>query len=268
MDISNRLDVWKSKELHGRFFRALMGPDVDKLPSLEWLRFGDLFGETEGFVCAIQDEVIMTNNYRRFIIKDGTVDICRACHKSGETIRHITSGCSHLANGQYLHRHNLVARIIHQQLALQYNLIEFRHPYYQYVPQPVLENSRVTLYWDRSVITDRTIIANRPDIVIIDRSTRKAVLVDITIPHDGNLIKAEIDKLSKYQDLAHEVTAMWHVDSTIIVPVVVSVNGLISKSFKQHLKKLNIKPWIGRQIQKAVLLDTARIVRKHLSLMT
>ncbi|KAI8429903.1 hypothetical protein MSG28_000381 [Choristoneura fumiferana] len=92
------------------------------------------------------------------------------------------------------------------------------------------------------------------------------VLVDITIPHDENLVKAEKDKLSKYLDLADQVTAMWDVDSTIIVPIVVSANGLIAKSLDQHLKRLSLYGWIKGQIQKAVLLDTARIVRRFLTL--
>jgi hypothetical protein len=86
------------------------------------------------------------------------------------------------------------------------------------------------------------------------------VLVDITIPHD------EKDKASKYLDLAHEVTAMWDVNSTIIVPIVVSANGLIAKSLDHHLKRLSLDGWIKGRIQKAVLLDSARIVRRFLSL--
>lgn len=266
MSVSDRRDVWKGKELHGRFYRALNGPDVDFEASVSWLRFGDLFGETEGFVFAIMDEVVMTNNYRKYIVKDGTVDICRACHCPGESIRHIVSGCSRLANGEYLHRHNQVARIIHQQLALKYNLVDTVVPYYRYVPDPVLENGRATLYWDRSIITDRTIVANKPDLVMIDRSERRAMIIDITIPHDENLVKAEKDKQIKYLDLAHEIVDMWDVDSAVIVPIVVSVNGLIAKSLNQHLKRLALDGWVKGLIQKAVLLDTARIVRRFLSL--
>ncbi|KAJ0171089.1 hypothetical protein K1T71_013288 [Dendrolimus kikuchii] len=65
-----------------------------------------------------------------------------------------------------------LARIIHQQLALRYGLIATEVPYYKYTPEPVLENGHITLYWDRSIITDRTIVANKPDIAIIDRSAR------------------------------------------------------------------------------------------------
>ncbi|XP_045541510.1 uncharacterized protein LOC123723010 [Papilio machaon] len=106
LSTSERLDIWKSKELHGRFYRALHGPDVDLPASVNWQRFGDLFGETEGFVCAIMDEVIKTNNYRKYIMRDGTLDVCRLCHCPGESLRHVTSGCSRLANSEYLHRHN------------------------------------------------------------------------------------------------------------------------------------------------------------------
>ncbi len=205
---------------------------------------------------------MLTNNYRKYIIKDGTADICRACHRPGESIRHIISGCSHLANGEYLHRHNLVARIIHQQLALKYKLVESEVPYYRYLPDPVLENEHVYL----TIITDRTIVANKPDIVVIDRSSRRTMIVDITIPHDENLVKAEKDKSSKYLDLAHEIVDMWEVDSAIIVPIVVSANGLIAKSLDHHLKRLALDGWIKGLMQKAVLLDTARIVRRFLSL--
>ena len=60
--------------------------------------------------------------------------------------------------------------------------------------------------------------------------TRRVVIVDVTIPHDGNFVKAEKENLTKYLDLAHEITAMWDVNATIIVLIVVSVNGLIAKS--------------------------------------
>lgn len=265
LSTDDRRTVWKGKELHGRFYQALHGPDVDMSASVSWLRFGNLFGETEGFVCGIMDEVIKTNNYRKYIIKDGTLDICRACHQPGESIRHVISGCPRLANGEYLHRHNQVARIIHQQLALKYSLVSTEVPYYRYMPEAVLQNDHATLYWDRSIITDRTIVANKPDIVLIDRSTRKAILVDIAVPHDVNLVKAENDKQTKYLDLAREITDMWDVDSATIVPIVVSANGLIAKTLDQHLKKLALGSWVGGQIQKAVLLCTARIVRRFLS---
>ncbi|CAH2227606.1 jg25108 [Pararge aegeria aegeria] len=106
----------------------------------------------------------------------------------------------------------------------------------------------------------------KPDIVLVDRSVRRAIIVDITIPHDDNLVKAEKEKISKYLDLAHEITAMWNVEWTVVVPIVVSVNGLLAKSFDPHLKKLSLGGWMKGRIQKAVVLETARIVRRFLTL--
>ena len=47
-----------------------------------------MYPETEGFFMAIQDGVIKTRNYQKYIIKDNTVvyDWCRMCDKPGETI--------------------------------------------------------------------------------------------------------------------------------------------------------------------------------------
>ncbi|KAA5634464.1 hypothetical protein F3G63_34945 [Pseudomonas aeruginosa] len=90
--------------------------------------------------------------------------------------------------------------------------------------------------------------------------------MDITIPYDENLVRAEADKKTKYLDLAHEVTDMWRVVSTEIIPVVVSVNGLVPKSLSKHLERLGLnKKSVVAQMQKAVLLDNARIVRRFLS---
>ena len=70
------------------------------------------------------DEVILTTNYWRYIIEDRTGDVCRACHRPGESIRHIINGCSRLANGEYLHKHRQGAMINHQQLTLKYKLLD------------------------------------------------------------------------------------------------------------------------------------------------
>ncbi|CAG4996135.1 unnamed protein product [Parnassius apollo] len=132
-------------------------------------------------------------------------------------------------------------------------------------PEAVLENDCARLYWDRAVITDRTILANKPDIVLMDRAQSRIFLVDTTIPYDENLVKAEIDKQTKY--LAHEMTDKWGGLPTEIIPVVVSANGLIPVSLSGHLRRLGLRGGpLQVQMQKAVLLDTARIVRRFLSL--
>ena len=58
----------------------------------------DLFAETEGFLAAIQDQVILTRNYKKYILKQpDTHELCRRCGKESETFQHITAACEQLA---------------------------------------------------------------------------------------------------------------------------------------------------------------------------
>jgi hypothetical protein len=41
--------------------------------------------------------------------------------------------------------------------------------------------------WDCSVITDKTIPANRPDIIVTDRVNKYTYLIDIAVPGTMNL---------------------------------------------------------------------------------
>jgi hypothetical protein len=83
-----------------------------------------------GFVMAIQDKVIHVKNYRKCILKEDLQnDTCRRCEKAPETIEHITGSCTCLANMQYLHRHKNVAKIIHQQIAIDKKLLKTYIPY-------------------------------------------------------------------------------------------------------------------------------------------
>ncbi|HEY6435395.1 MAG TPA: hypothetical protein VIY47_02315, partial [Ignavibacteriaceae bacterium] len=275
LNLSNRSNVneltpihhvatWKQKSLHGRFANSLSNADRS---STNWLENGLLYAETEGFMFAIQDQVIATKNYKKFIEKLNIEnDKCRICNRESETIHHITSGCSLLSNTEYLHRHNLSAKIVHQFLAQRYKLITTDDPYYKYEPQPVLENESIKIYWDRPVITDRTILANRPDIIIIDKSNKTAKLIDLAHPNDHNLNTSFSNKITKYKDLAEEIKIMWQMNSVEIIPIVISANGLVHQKQFEFINKLNIPKFIINKIQKSVILETCRIVRKILNI--
>lgn len=71
-----------------------------KLPSsVPWLSLRDLFWETECIASAIADEIIMTMNYRRFILRDGTIDNWQTYSYPGESLRHSSTDRCHFANG-------------------------------------------------------------------------------------------------------------------------------------------------------------------------
>ncbi|RZF38074.1 hypothetical protein LSTR_LSTR006473 [Laodelphax striatellus] len=193
---------------------------VDCILSNLWLRHGSLFPETEGFAVAIQDRVIATKVYRKRILQEhGIDDRCRRCREAPETIEHIIAGCSSLARVEYLKRHNDVAKIIHQRIALKFGFLEEERPYYIYQPAPVLENDKAKIYWDRSIRTDLTIMANRPDVMMMDKKKKIAFLIDVAIPLNHNLRSTQAEKINKYVALAEELKALFHLDCVRIIPV-------------------------------------------------
>lgn len=265
--VQQKIAAWADKALHGRHRACLSQQYVDKDKSNEWLKRGELFPESEGFMLAIQDQIIATRNFRKFIIKDPnqSTDLCRHCNSASETIQHITGACKALAQTDYKHRHDQVAAIIHQNLAYQHKLINELNPYYKYKPETILENKTHKIYWDRTIITDKTIHYNRPDITVHDKTNRTVYLIDIAIPNSHNIQTTISEKLSKYQDLAIELKTQWKAQTVHIVPVVLSSTGIIPKSLTQSLNILHMPTYTLYMLQKATILNTCRITRKFLT---
>ncbi|CAH1976142.1 unnamed protein product, partial [Acanthoscelides obtectus] len=116
-----QLQQWKIKALHGKYRTLLENDNIDTFASTAYLRSGNLFAETEGFISAIQDRVIATKVYKRIIMRERQDNIrCRVCGEKDEYLDHIIAGCSMLASKSYLDRHNRVGKIIHQSLREKY----------------------------------------------------------------------------------------------------------------------------------------------------
>jgi len=129
-------------------------------------------------------------------------------------------------------------------------LIDDKTPYYKYTPANVLENENFKLYWNRSILTDKTIYFNRPDITFMNEKTKNNFLIDIGVPNTHNLAKTITDKQNKYQELANEICVVWKQKTTQLNPVVISSTGVIPKSLSQSLTRLNLHPNTHIQLQK------------------
>lgn len=262
MNNNARILSWINKPLHGRYPSQLSANHINKIESVRFLTKGYLQPETEGFFMAIQDKVIRTKNYEKHILKMGTVDKCRKCNLPGETIEHITSGCPNLADNDYLSRHNQVAKIIHSRLATKYKLIKNPEPYYKYSPNPVLESNTTLLYWDRPILTDKTVDHNRPDILVIEKQNKIAYIIDIAVPLSHNILKTEQEKTRKYQNLSIEIKRIWRINAVHIIPLVISVDGIVPKNMEPNLKKIGLPNGLTSILQKAVILQTCHLLRK------
>ena len=85
------------------------------------------------------------------------------------------------------------------------------------------------------MITDRKILANRPDVVIQDRKSKTCMLIDVSVPDDKNTLLKEAEKISKYKDLEIEIHRMWNV-KTKVFPVVVGALGTLRKDFTKGVE--------------------------------
>ena len=66
---------------------------------------------------------------------------------------------------------------MYQNLAEAAELIEDKSPYYKYTPANVLENENFKLYWNRSILTDKTIHFNGSDITFMQLGCHPVAVV-------------------------------------------------------------------------------------------
>ena len=257
------IDRWSQKPLHGKYTLRSQKADVDQIATHQWLRSSGLKAETEGFILAAQDQSLFTRNYQANIVKNGADPKCRFCDQYTETIDHLVSGCSILTPTEYKARHDRVGQYLHWKI-LNFYKIKTEINWYEHKPLPVVEGKNVTILWDFPVHTDRTIQANRPDIIVKDGQSKTCLLIDMSVPTDQNIAVKEFDKLSKYKDLEIEVQKLWNLKATI-VPVIIGALGMIKKGCQKHLDKLPGNPSL-QEIQKIVLTSTAHILRRALSI--
>jgi len=168
-----------------------------------------------------------------------------------------------LAATLYKKRHDALGRRLHWYLCSQFGFSVVKE-WWKHNPSSVVESDRVKVLWDFSIITDRTIHANRPDLIVVLKEERHAYLIDFSCPFDNNVKNKEIEKVEKYQDLLLEIQRLWNVKAEI-VPIVIGALGALSPKFKDWLQKLNIKLYPS-VLQKSVLLETAGLLRRTLNI--
>ncbi len=255
-------DAWKQKVMHGQFVRDKEGVNWDK--SWQWLAKGALKGCTEALICSAQEQALRTNYTKFHIDKTAQSPLCRMCGEKGETISHLVSECSKLAQREYKRRHDNVARYVHWQLCNKGGFERAKN-WYEQQPEGVIENENFKLLWDFTIQCDRVIEARRPDIVWVDKKNKEVKIIDIAVPGDLRVKEKELEKIEKYQMLREEVGHVWQTNKVSVIPVVIGALGVISDKFERYMEKLDVKIAMDT-IQKTALLGTARILRKVLSL--
>ena len=185
-----------------RFKRLINNISHDK--TWMWLRKGNFKREIESLLIAAQNNAIRTNHIKSRIDKTQQNSKCRLCGDRDETINHIISECSKLAQ-EYKTRHDWVGKVIHWEMCMKFKF-DHTNKWYMHNPAPVLEYDTHKLLWDFGIHTDHQISARRPDFIIINKKKKRIFkIVDFAVLADHRIKLKECEKKDKYLDLPREL---------------------------------------------------------------
>ena len=100
--------------------------------------------------------------------------------------------------------------------------------------------------------------------MVKDKKKRTCQVIDMSISTERNTSLKTMEKLTKYKDLEIEIKKMWEMKPTT-VPVIIGTLGLVKKGTENYIREIpgNIRI---TELQKTVLLGTAHILRRTLSI--
>ena len=206
-----------------------------------------------------QNSTIRTNHIKARIYKTQQNSKCRLCGDKDETINHIISECSKLAQKEYKARHKWVVKVIHWEMCKKFKF-DHANKWYMHNQALVLENATHKLLWDFDIQTDHLISARRPDLITLNKKKKERIwkIEDFALPADHRIKLKVCEKKDKFLDLSRELKKLWNM-KVIIIPIVTGALGTVTKGLLKGLEDLKIGGWV-ETIQNTPLLRTTRIV--------
>ena len=254
---------WKTNKRAGLFFEETEKSYIDKKGSFQWIQNGEMRYDEERLLFAAQDQGLTTNGFLKMcgLRQD---DKCRFCHTTTESTIHLVSGCQTLlAEGHYTCRHNKVCTYLHWMICQDKNIPT--QEVWLHEPQPVTATDEVTIFYDKEIPCGRYIEngAIKPDIVVWDRQTRSAIIIDVSVPSDFGINRAEREKVTKYQDLKNSLRDDWDLEDISVIPVIVGATGVMKDNLQNYLDSIPGKP-NKYQVQVSAIRGTVSILKRTL----
>ena len=136
---------------------------------------------------------------------------------------------------------------------------------WEHEPEPISSGNGITIFYDKEIPAGKFIenSAIKPDIVIWNKNNKTAQIIEVTVPNDYGLNRAERTKITKYQDLKNDLKRTWSLKEINIIPVVVGATGLIKKNLKEYLSSIPGKPSV-HEIQTSAIIGTVAILKRAL----
>ena len=162
-------------------------------------------------------------------------------------------------------RHDRMGLRVYWELYKKY-AIKCADEWYKEVPDEIRKSKdeSIEIWWDRSVETTQKLEHNRPDVTVLDHTSKMWTFVDFSVPWDKNVRVKEDEKVDRYAPLGKEIRKMYGV-KTRLVPLVVDSLGVVSSRLEGHLSELGIPDVLG-SMETSAVIGTTMILKKVLSL--
>ena len=261
---NQRKDRWTEDKRAGKFPAELEQPYIDKKASLSWLKKGKLTFDGERLLIGAQDQTLLTKGFMK-MAKLTDDDKCRFCHTEVESVSHLTSACQTLmGDGHYTNRHNAVCRYIHWKICNEIGIKT--KPVWNHEPARSTAHEDFVIFYDKPISLGRYVEggAIKPDIVLWDRKAKSAQIIEVSVPNDYGLNRAEREKKNKYQDLKNDLRTTWGLKEIELIPVIIGATGLVKNNLEQNLKAIKGSPAL-EEVQLAAIKGTITILKRALS---
>ena len=157
--VITKKQIWKEKQLYGRFKRIIN-------ISHETTRKANFKREAESLLAAAQNNTVRTNHIKVRIVKTQQNSRCRLCGERDETINHIISEYSKLAQKKNKTRYDGVGKVIVWEMCKKLKF-DYTNKWYKHNPVSLLENDTHKLLCGFDQQRDHLISARRPSLKII-----------------------------------------------------------------------------------------------------
>ena len=206
---------------------------------------GYLKKETEAMVCSTQEQALRVNSIKRHTERQDISTMCSLCVELSEMVMHLSSGWPVLAKTKYHIRHDKMRKHV-TWMFLKKHGIPVKNMWYRHVSNIVTEtdDGKVTIYWGKTIKTDRKVTYNMPGVVVIDSKGNTVYIVDFEIPMDHPVEEKEEKKIYKYMDFAAGIRWEFRV-TTVIVTIVLGVLETVPTKRSESLEKVETEDVTG-----------------------
>jgi hypothetical protein len=105
-----------------------------------------------------------------------------------------------LAENENIITHDKVCTHLHYSICKN-SAIETTENWYSHIPNAVYEHEDITVLWNQGVQINTDVLANKPYIIIKNKTDKIYLLIDVAIPLDKYLMQKEAEKKLKYKNL-------------------------------------------------------------------